>query len=99
VANLLNRGYFDEAQLRRAVDNLKDRLMGAGSFLIVNRTHADGSNNGTIFQLSEANKFEIVARMRDGTEIEDIVLSPDADGAQLRAASQNRSLSTPSRPR
>ena len=53
--------------------------MGAGSFLIVNRTHADGSNNGTIFQLSEANKFEIVARMRDGSEIEDIVLSPDAE--------------------
>ncbi len=53
VSNLLNRGYFDEAQLRRAVDNLKDRLMDAGSFLIVNRTHADGNNNGTIFQLSE----------------------------------------------
>ncbi|WP_377827478.1 hypothetical protein ACFKHW_21435 [Bradyrhizobium lupini] len=79
VANLLNRGYFDEAQLRRAVDNLKDRLRGAGSFLIVNRTLADGSNNGTMFQLSEANKFEIVARMRDGSEIEDIVLPPDAE--------------------
>ena len=75
VANLLNRGYFDETQLRRAVDNLKDRLIGAGSYLIVNRTHADGSNNGTIFRLSETNKFEIVARMRDGSEIEDIVLS------------------------
>lgn len=75
VANLLNHGYFDGAQLRRAVDNLKDRLMGAGSFLIVNRTHADGTNHGTIFRLSEANKFEIVAKMRDGSEIEDIVLS------------------------
>jgi hypothetical protein len=75
VANLLNHSYFDAAQLRRAVDNLKDRLMGAGSFLIVNRTHADGNNHGTIFRLSEANNFEIVARMRDGSEIEDIVLS------------------------
>ncbi len=75
VANLLNHGYFDEAQLRRAVDTLKDRLMGAGSFLIVNRTHADGNNHGTIFRLSEADKFEIVAKMRDGSEIEDIVLS------------------------
>jgi hypothetical protein len=75
VANLLNHGYFDEAQLRRAVDNLKDRLMGGGSFLIVNRTHPDGNNHGTIFRLSEANKFEIVAKMRDGSEIEDIVLS------------------------
>jgi hypothetical protein len=24
VANLINHGYFDEAQLRRAVDNLED---------------------------------------------------------------------------
>ncbi|MGH6679260.1 MAG: hypothetical protein ACREDL_10105 [Bradyrhizobium sp.] len=75
VANLLNHGYFDAAQLRRAVNNLRDRLVGAGSFLIVNRTHADGANHGTIFRLGEANKFEIVARMRDGSEIEDIVLS------------------------
>jgi hypothetical protein len=49
--------------------------MGAGSFLIVNRTYPDGNNHGTIFQLSEANKFEVVARMGDGSEIEDIVLS------------------------
>jgi hypothetical protein len=75
VANLLNHSYFVEAQLRRAVNNLKDRLMGAGSFLIVNRTYPDGNNHGTIFQLSEANKFEVVARMGDGSEIEDIVLS------------------------
>lgn len=75
VANLLNHGYFDAVQLRRAVDNLKERLMGAGSFLVVNRTHADGTNHGTIFRLNEASKFEIVAKMRDGSEIEDIVLS------------------------
>lgn len=75
VANVLNHGYFDEAQLGRAVGNLKDRLMGAGSFLIVNRTLADGNNHGTIFRLGEVNKFEIVARIRDGSEIEDIVLS------------------------
>ena len=75
VANLLNHSYFDGTQLRRAVDNLRDRLVGADLFLIVNRTHADGNNHGTIFRLSEANKFEIVAKMRDGSEIEDIVLS------------------------
>jgi hypothetical protein len=75
VTNLLNHGYFDAAQLRRAVDNLKDRLIGADSFLIVNRTHADGTNRGTIFRLNEAIRFEIVAKMRDGSEIEDIVLS------------------------
>lgn len=75
VANLLNHGYFDPAQLRRAVNNVKGRLRGVGSFLIVNRTHADGTNYGTIFRLNEAHKFEIVAKMRGGSEIEDIVLS------------------------
>lgn len=95
VSNLLNRGYFDEAQLRRAVDNLKDRLMDAGSFLIVNRTHADGNNNGTIFQLSEANKFEIVARIRDGSEIEDIVLSA---GAGERNCERQTKIGRPQRP-
>ncbi|WP_050400198.1 hypothetical protein [Bradyrhizobium embrapense] len=75
VSNLLNHGYFNEAQLRRAVNNLRDRLVGAGSFLIVNRTLANGTNHGTLFRLSCANKFEVVAELGEGSEIGDIVLS------------------------
>ncbi|WP_050421734.1 hypothetical protein [Bradyrhizobium tropiciagri] len=75
VSNLLNHGYFNEAQLRRAVANLRDRLVGAGSFLIVNRTHANGINHGTLFQLGDAIRFEVVARIGEGSEIENIVLS------------------------
>ncbi|MHC2258102.1 hypothetical protein ACVILK_007794 [Bradyrhizobium embrapense] len=75
VSNLLNHGYFNETQLRRAVSNLRDRLVGAGSFLIVNRTLANGTNHGTLFRLSCANKFEVVAELREGSEIGDIVLS------------------------
>ena len=75
VSNLLLLTYFDAAHLRRGLNNLKDRLVGAGSFLIVNRTHLDGTNHGTMFQLNERGKFEIVARMRTGSEIEDMVLA------------------------
>lgn len=75
VSNLLNHGYFNETQLRRAVGNLRDRLVGAGSFLIVNRTLANGTNHGTLFRLSCANKFEVVAELGEGSEIGDIVLS------------------------
>lgn len=75
VSNLLNHGYFNDAQLLGAVGNLRDRLVGAGSFLIVNRTLADGTNHGTLFRLNDANEFEAVARLREGSEIESIVLA------------------------
>ncbi|MCC8952419.1 hypothetical protein H8B02_02775 [Bradyrhizobium sp. Pear77] len=75
VSNLLNHGYFNEAQLRGAVGNLRDRLVGAGSFLIVNRTLANGTNHGTLFRLNGANRFETMAKLREGSEIESIVLS------------------------
>jgi len=75
VSNLLNRRYFDTAHLRRGLGNLKDRLVGAGSFLIVNRTHEGDINHGTMFRVNEFAKFEIVARLRTGSEIEDIVLA------------------------
>jgi hypothetical protein len=75
AANLLNRGYFSAAQLRTAVFTLKDRLIGPNSFLIVNRTQKDGTNHGTLFQLNAAARFEILAKLRDGSEIEDIVLA------------------------
>src|SRR5215471_7929426 len=71
VSNLLLLTYFDTAHLRRGLSNLKDRLAGAGSFLIVNRTLLDGTNHGTLFQLNQLAKFEVVARIRAGSEIED----------------------------
>jgi hypothetical protein len=75
VSNLLLLKYFDTAHIRRALDNLKDRLAGVGSFLIVNRTIEDGTNHGTMFRVNEMAKFEVVARMQTGSEIEDIVLA------------------------
>lgn len=75
AANLLNCGYFSAAQIRTAILNLKDRLSGPNGFLIVNRTHNDGKNHGTLFQLNAATRFEILARLGNGSEIEEIVLA------------------------
>jgi hypothetical protein len=75
AANLLNCGYFSTAQIRTAIFNLKDRLVGPDCFLIVNRTRQDGTNHGTLFQLNAAARFEILAKLREGSEIEDIVLA------------------------
>lgn len=39
--------------------------MGAGSFLIVNRTHPDGNKSARSSGLARGNKFELVAKMWD----------------------------------
>ena len=75
AANILNRGYFSVPQLRDAVINLRDRLAGPGTFLIVVCTEETGSNNGSVFRLGQKGSFEVLTRVGKGSEIEDIVLS------------------------
>lgn len=75
AANILNTGYFSRQDLGRAVANLKLCLSGAGSFLIVARTWDTGANHATLFKLGPAHRFEVVARLGQGSEIEDIVLA------------------------
>ncbi len=73
AANILQYGYFDERSLRRIVTNLKERLRGPGSWLVICRTHPDGKNNGTIFRLEQDGRFAVKARVGKGSEIEQIV--------------------------
>jgi len=75
AANVLNRSYFSAADLARAVDGLVTRMRGPGSFLVVARTLEDGTNNGTVFQLNDNDGFDVVSRLGEGSEIEDIVLA------------------------
>lgn len=74
AANILNRGYFSASQLHRAVLNLKNRLIGPNSILIVNRTRNDGSNHATLFRLNDSDRFEMQAKFGTGSEIDDVVL-------------------------
>jgi hypothetical protein len=73
AANILNRGYFDDPHLREAVANLQDRLRQGGLFIVC-RTRPDGTNHGTVFQLARG-RSAAVARIGDGSEIEDLILS------------------------
>jgi hypothetical protein len=66
---------FSADEIRRAARNLKERLIGPGSSLIVNRTANDGTNNATLFALTKAWRFAVQARFGSGSEIEDIVLT------------------------
>jgi hypothetical protein len=74
AANILNHAYFGIDDLKSAVINLRQRLAGAGSFLIVVRTWLEGSNHGTLFRLNDGGRFDVVARLGQGSEIENIVL-------------------------
>jgi hypothetical protein len=74
AANILNRGYFPTQQLRAAVRNLRDRLIGPGAFLLIVRTEETG-NHGSIFSLNANGSFGVLERVGSGSEIEDIVLS------------------------
>jgi hypothetical protein len=75
AANILNRGYFTDTLLARAVTVLKDRLAGPGSLLVIARTDDDGSNHATLFRLDGGGRFERLDAVGKGSEIEDIVMS------------------------
>jgi len=75
AANILNQTYFSAQQLREAVRNLRDRLVGAGAFLVIVRTEETGINHGSVLRLGDNGSFEVLARVGRGSEIEDIVLS------------------------
>jgi hypothetical protein len=72
AANILNKSYFSDHELIQGVQNLRKRLVTNG-LLIINRTH-DGINNATIFRLCTEGKFEVVDRLRAGSEIEALVM-------------------------
>ncbi len=68
VANILNRGYFADGQLRHMVACIVRKLRPAG-LLIVCRTHDDKSNHATIFRL-EGSRLKVLRRLGSGSEVE-----------------------------
>lgn len=74
AANILNRDYFREDQLRAALGHLRTYLNGAGSLLLVLRTDkVTEKNHGTLFRMDEARNLEIVCRFGEGSEVESLV--------------------------
>lgn len=73
AANILNRNYFNEEQLRAALANLKSYLSGPGALLLVVRTSARGEHHGTLFRLARDGCLRVVHRFGQGSEIEELV--------------------------
>ena len=73
AANILNRYYFTDGQLIDILARLRSRLMPGGIFIVC-RTNDQRKNHGTIFLLNGAGRFEVLARIGDGSHIEDLVV-------------------------
>jgi hypothetical protein len=71
VANVLNRSYFPEPELRALVGAVVARLADGGVAFVL-RTHEDGSNHGTYFARRGTTMIE-VARIGAGSEISELV--------------------------
>ena len=71
AANILNLVYFPVDLIGRMLATLKERLKDGG-LLIVVRTDLNGENNASIFRLSN-NRFRVIDRFGNGSEIEPIV--------------------------
>jgi hypothetical protein len=73
AANLVQPSYFDDADLRTILENLRDRVRDKG-LLVVCRTTDDGENLATIFR-REGDRLLAEARMNGGSEVEAIALT------------------------
>ena len=74
AANILNRGYFSDENIARAVATVRSYLRHPGGMLLVTRTKNDEVNSGTLFELTEDRTFTSLVRIGDGSEIDSIVL-------------------------
>lgn len=75
AANILNRGYFPEADLRRALVNAVSYLSGPGAWLLIARS-SEGRHVATLFQVSaDGRRLQAVDRFGGGSEIEWLVFA------------------------
>lgn len=75
VANILNRDYFDEPTLRRALFHLGSYLAGPGAWLLILRTHGRAEHHGTLFRVGDDGGLDPVNRVGRGSEIEELAIS------------------------
>jgi hypothetical protein len=73
AANILNRSYFSESVLMTMIQNLRSRLK-PGGLLIICRTGDKNINNATLFTLGLDGSFGVLARLNEGSEVEELVL-------------------------
>jgi SAM-dependent methyltransferase len=71
AANILNLGYFREADLQRMIRAILKRVAPRG-FLLVLRTGPDGVNRGTVYERS-GDQLAVVEHLHGGSEVHGLV--------------------------
>jgi len=75
AANILNRSYFDNRALTKILHNLRRHLTRGGILVVCNTdTDEEAVNHASIFVLREDQRFEVLAKMNGGSEVEDLIL-------------------------
>ncbi len=75
VANVLNKSYFSDEELTVSLGNIRRYMTRPRGALLVVRTHEDGTNHGTLFDIDGGTGCKVLQRFGQGSEIEDIVLA------------------------
>ncbi len=83
VANLVQPIYFNDDQIKRAVENVRERCRGEGSMVIVCRNTAR-SLEGSILRMTGLRQFSVEARLGRGSEVERYFTAPDDAAAPAR---------------
>ena len=74
AANILNLGYFNDQTLMQLLATLRQRIKPGGLFIVCRTRKSDKLNHATLFRLKENGQFEKLERLREGSEIEHLVL-------------------------
>ena len=72
AANILNKVYFSEVQLKQILSNIAIQLKPSG-LLLVSKTDDMGINHATIFRKTK-NGFSLLSKLNSGSEITDLAL-------------------------
>jgi hypothetical protein len=69
IANLLQRAYFSEHEIKLGLQHLRERCRGEGSLIIVCR-NSRWRIDGSILRMTNARQFVVEARIGRGSEVE-----------------------------
>jgi hypothetical protein len=94
AANILNREYFPDNQLRLMVRNLRARLRANGLLVVCRSTYRHGTwvNRATILR-RVGDRMEVIGRLNGGSEVEDLLIDATTRGSpanQKSCAHQGR---------
>lgn len=92
AANVLNRSYFNDVLLERMLLNLRTRLARHGLLAVCRTT--EGRNDASLFRLCDDRSFQELARLNDGSEIAQLVLSLPPDPSHHVDTDHHRPLRT-----